>query len=217
MPPPWLQVDVMHVRVYKAVGLSAEQRRFLAEFWSTWVTRRRNLDKDLAAALTRASMLPGPAHIPTDTIAALDAAIAAPPRGESVYPLYELDSDDRSSSDDPSYAVDPSYSSDPSSPAAPPFFVPRQLLGMSARSTRAAEDVFLSLVAVHRRDARQMEDFQSGFVLPAWFLRAEQRARLNCAHVRHECVPMEMLALCRMAAVEQRRGSLRAPFTWKLP
>lgn len=179
----------MYLRVYKAIGLSAEQRRFLADFWTTWLQRRHALDGDLAAALERAASLPAPDHITSTLLSALDRMASCPPR-EIVTPLCEPD------------VADPA-----AAPALPPFFVPRQLLGMSAPSTRAAEAAVLALVDVHSRDARQMEDFLSGFVLPAWFMTAAQRARLNCAHVRHECVPMEMLVVCRMAAADQRRDA----------
>lgn len=184
----------MYVRVYKAVGLSAEQRAFLADFWDTWRRRREALDGDLAAALSTTAKLPSPAHISADLLRVLDAA-AAGARRDVVVPLYEPDPDDFE------FAA----------PGLPPAAVPRLLLGMSARSTRAAEDAALALIEVHRRDARQMEDFMSGFVLPAWFMTAAQRTRLNCAHVRHACVPMEMLVVCRMAAAEMRREGLAPP------
>lgn len=185
-----LQVDEVYLRLYKSIGLSTKQRCFLADFWATWLQRRQALDDDLTAALDRVAVLPTPDHITPELLAALDRMASSPPR-EIVFPLCEPH---------PTAA-----------PALPPFFVPRQLLGMSVPSTRAAEAAVLALVDAHSRDARQMEDFLSGFVMPAWFMTAAQRARLNCAHVRHECVPMEMLVVCRMAAADQRRDMYSRP------
>lgn len=188
-----VQVDVMYVQVYKTIGLSNEQRRFLADFWATWTRRREQLDRVLADALRRAAALPSAACISPDLTALLDRAVASPPR-EHVVPLCPLDPDDP---DAP--------------PPLPPHTVPRHLLGMSVRCTTAAADAVHALVDVLHRDARQMEDFASEFVLPQWFMTAAQRARLNCSHVRHACVPMEMLVVCRMAAAEQRRHLLARP------
>eukprot|EP00892_Ulva_mutabilis_P008969 jgi/Ulvmu1/6444/UM003_0074.1 len=187
-------VDSMHVRVYKTIGLSNEQRRFLADFWATWLERRRVLDREFADALARADQLPAATCISPELLALLDGALAAPP-AVRVVPLRAPDPDDDLEAP----------------PVLPAALLPQQLLGASARATKAASHAVRALVNMLHRDSRQMEDFQSEFVLPQWFMTAAQRARLNCAHIRHACVPMEMLVVCRMAAMEQRRENLTLP------
>lgn len=189
----------MYVRVYKGIGLSNDQRRFLADFWATWLRRRQVLDDELAEAVALIAALPTPACISQELLSMLDRAATAPP-ALTIVPLCVPDPD---AADAP--------------PSLAPHLVPRQLLGLSARRTKAADDAVSALVGVMCRDARQFEDYLSEFVLPQWFMTAAQRARLNCAHVRHACVPMEMLVVCRMAAMECRRESLTLPLAPAAP
>jgi hypothetical protein len=63
-----VQVDNVHASLYKALNPSCEQRDMMANFWSCWELKRRQLDEETVAARKQLHSLPGHIALSTDFI-----------------------------------------------------------------------------------------------------------------------------------------------------
>lgn len=71
---PALQTELVHIRVYKELKFTAEQRRFMSDFWGQWERRRRALDTELTSALERLERLPSAMDLDGSLLMRISAA-----------------------------------------------------------------------------------------------------------------------------------------------
>eukprot|EP00892_Ulva_mutabilis_P000259 jgi/Ulvmu1/10233/UM060_0034.1 len=68
------RTELVHIRVYKEMKFTMEQRRFMSDFWGQWERRRRALDGELASALERLDRLPSAADLDGSLLMLISAA-----------------------------------------------------------------------------------------------------------------------------------------------
>eukprot|EP00892_Ulva_mutabilis_P001618 jgi/Ulvmu1/11457/UM076_0033.1 len=179
------QVENMHVRVYRALQLTSDQRNTMADIWSEWEQRRRSVDAPVATARDCLDALPQfipiPAvfaqHVfdiaqgkPAAAAAARDAPTnPAPWEREAVVPLLGA-------------------ASDFAEPAA-------EALRLLWYSQEAEASVSTCMIA------RRLQ--------PGHAMSVSQQMRLYSAHLKYVGAPfVDFLALCQLAVMHQRRNKL---------
>lgn len=76
-----MQTELVHIRVYKEMKFSPEQRRFMSDFWGKWERRRRALDTELAGALERLDHLPSAADLDGTLLMRVSVVASGAPAG----------------------------------------------------------------------------------------------------------------------------------------
>eukprot|EP00892_Ulva_mutabilis_P004399 jgi/Ulvmu1/2330/UM013_0178.1 len=223
----YCEVENMHVLLYRGLGLSAADKERMADLWHAWERRRRSLNKPHAAALAALRGLPGPDALSTEIVAACmrsgdpiklsqhaqhaspsSTALEQLSRGHNVYGgsgMHEL------------HAWGHKFKINRA--GARPFGTDRVghlpcvgLLGECHAATGAAMHALQDLAAVHKADGDLYADTLELQGQPGAVLSLEKLCRVCCAHLEHEVVQADFLALCQLAAAQRSRDQmLRQP------
>lgn len=90
---PWavrMQTELVHIRVYKEMKFTPEQRRFMSDFWGKWERRRRALDTELASALEQLERLPSAADLDGSLLMLVSAAASGSPVAAAASPAVPV-------------------------------------------------------------------------------------------------------------------------------
>ena len=212
-----VQVQNMHVHLYRQLWLSAEDKGRMADVWLAWERRRRALDRPHAAALDLLCRLPGPATLPAPLIrcvtacAGEDGALpqhaqhgggahqhrAAHAAVESCVPASGMHRAGASA-----VACGPPQAA----PNCGQPFACAGLLGECAVATGAAAHAMRELTAVHVADGDLNADMVDLQIQPGRILSMQTMQRQWCAHLVHEVGPADFMTLCQLAATQRSRA-----------
>lgn len=182
-----LQVDNMHARLYKEMGLTSGQRQRMAEYWIQWERRRSELDALVATAREHLQQLPASVDLPPEFLSRLKclAAPAAEAAGASAVVPVATPCGGH---------VDLS--------ACEPVF-----LGQHPDAMAAAEGALQVLWRMHLRD-RDMYLVNLDAQMPGVFISAKQAMRMWSEYMMEDVAPADFLSLCQLAATQQYRQDL---------
>ena len=176
--PTYLQVENMHAMLYRSLHMTSRQRGRMAAYWSVWERRKRELDAAMHDARAALRGL-STGEVPLGLLACISTAATAGSGG--------------------------AYAGAGGASAAAGGV---QLLGSCAAATAAARDTLEALWAAHVADADLYADTIDLQMQPALILGLDQVARVFSVHLMHDAAPVDFMALCQMAKVQEHREKM---------
>lgn len=208
----------MHVRLYRQLRLTAEERARLAVHWKSWRQLNTALDASFHDSLQLLQCGAQAADVPaafTEFVGAVAAGKCATPRP----PIEDLDDDDsfcetcarlkpehaqnRTDRDAGGREFAADYSGRRSG-TSPVWEGMLSVLGCSAQASATAVKGFQALVHVHEAHGRVVADMKMFQLLPGVLLQPLQFACVYSAHVLSGTAPADVLHLCQLADAQDR-------------
>ena len=180
----------MHVRVYRSLQLTAEQRARMSEAWAEWELRRRSLDAPTVSARDCLARLPQfipiPASFAQHVFNIAEGAPVAAAAAEA--------------------GADGSRGGEPV-PWDREAVVP--LLGAAADFAAPAAEALRLLWYAQEAEAGVTTRMVARRLQPGHVMSVRQQMRLYSAHLKYRGAPfVDFMALCQLAVTHQRRRSL---------
>lgn len=179
-----MQIENLHIHVYRMLHLSPSQRDALASHWHLWERRRRSLDGPIAAAHDHLSSLPQFIPLPKPfarrILAIADGSIPPPRHAQHTQHAHQ----DHAPWDH--------------QPVVP-------LLGAAADITAVAEEVTRLLRFSTATASSFGIEMNTRRWQPGELMGLPQLLRLFSVHLFHRHIPqVDFMALCQLAATQAR-------------
>lgn len=223
----------MCVLVYRELRRLSPNIELLANHWTRWQQASRLMDSEFVLAMHDMRSIPAHLGVPTEVIAAISHAAGgpAPPaaasdtsepsneQASSAAPTWgimrmhaprrrswgrPLDSACTACEVEGGFAGSAEWGAGLATEVAPP-------LGAVAAGAAAAAEALQRLVAVHNAAAQLRTHTASAQLEPGLVFDAPQLARMLSTHVRFGSVPVDVMGVCRLAAMQQKRNAMSAP------